>query len=649
MSETGQQRRLAAILAADVAGYTRAMGEDETGTLAEVQRLLREVVQPAIAGQNGRIFKRMGDGILAEFPSAVGAAQCAAAIQTAMVTAETALQFRIGLHVGDVLVEDGDLFGDGVNIASRLEAEAEPGAIVVSEAFRNHAEGRAGLAFDDLGSRSLKNVASPVHIYSLRREGGAARPVRRTRRLIPAAIGAAAAALLALVTIWAWPQLFETAPPLPQDGPPAVAVLSFDNLSQDVDQAYFAEGLAEDLISDLSKIEGVRVISRTSSFAVDGKKPVREIARELTARYIVEGSVRRLGGSLRITASLIDASSDSTMDSKRFDGTDEDVFAFQDEIVEMVIGALELEPTPGELTAVEDRGTGNPEAFDAYIRGMRLLSARKRLDSDANAAAQAAFKTAIEIDPNYARAYAGLAWAKWLYVESVNVFNREADTAEAFELAERSIALGDNALAHRVLARRYFALMSYWVRTARRVDLAIQELEAARRLQPNDPDLMADLAIVLNFGGQPEKALELVQNAVGRNPYHPDWYYAPSGIALMFTGHYDRAVEDLTRWTNSLTSWNVPHLFRGAALALAGREAEGNLSVARYEFLSNTLSPTKTEALRKAEAEGVESLSEPLRICTTTYAIKSKWPMQSREEEIFYRGLAKAGLTDTPC
>ena len=218
----------------------------------------------------------------------------------------------------------------------------------------------------------------------------------------------------------------------------------------------------------------------------------------------------------------------------------------------------------------------------------------------------------------------------------MNVFNWEADSNAAFALAEKSIALGENALAHRVLARRHFSLLTYWATPTRKIDLAVEELVAARRLQPNDPDVLADLAIALNFAGRPNEALILIRKAMEHNPNHPDWYFAPSGIALMLTGQYERAVEDLTRWAESLTSWNVPHLFRAAALGLSGRTTEANLALVRFEHLSNTLGPSQLEDFRRAEAEGIDTLHEPLEIRTTYYAIKRKWPMLPREEEIFF-------------
>ncbi len=624
MTDPAPQRRLAAILAADVVGYTSAMASDEAGTLAEVQHLLREVVQPAVAGQEGRIFKRMGDGILTEFPSSVGAAQCAAAIQTAMASAESSLQLRIGLHVGDVIVEGDDLFGDGVNVAARLESQAEPGAVVASEAFRNHAEGRAGLAFDDLGDRILKNVPEPMRIFALRRDGVEPVAPRRRKRVRMTVIAGVVAVLVVLTALWVMPEFLRGTAPPGEEGPPSVAVLPFDNLSQDVEQAYFADGLAEDLITDLSKIQGIRVVSRTSSFAFrQGGTPVGEIARRLNARYVVEGSVRRSGGTLRITASLIDATTDTPVWSDRFDGAGEDVFSFQDEITDDIIAALRVKLTPEEQRAVGARGTENPAAYDAYLRGLRLLSEQRRLDVEANAAAQAAFLQAIQLDRNYALAYAGLAWAKWLYVVSINVFNWEADTEAAFQLAEKSLSIADNALARRTLAKRHFMLMSEWVGTSKNIDAAVADLEAAYRLQPNEPDVIADLASVLPFAGRAQEALGLIDRAREMNPNHPDWYFAASGIAALLTSDVERAIRDLLRWRDQAPHFPTPYMFLASAYGLAGELEKGKAAYERHSYLNNGS-------------------------FMTLYAVNRTWPMQPAEQTVFLRGLKTIGVRDIP-
>ncbi len=582
MSETRQQRRLAAILAADVVGYTRAMALDEAGTLAQLQALLREVVGPAVAGQDGRIFKEMGD----------------------------------------VIVEGDDLFGDGIIIAARLEAEAEPGGIVVSNAFRRHAEGRAGLTFDDLGTRQLKNVAEPMRVHLLRRDGGPpAHPVRSPLQRL--ALAGAAAVVLGLAVLWAASEFLGGNGPgdsAQATGTPAIAVLPFENLSQDQEQAYFADGLAEDLIADLSKIQGIQVISRTSSFADWVKAvPVEEIAKRLKVRYVVEGSVRRAGDQLRITASLIDTLSDTPIWTERFDGSGDDVFAFQDQITGEIVEALRVQLTPAEQKAVETRGTDDAAAYDAYLLGLRQLSARRRLDTEANAAAQAAFEEAILLDPDYALAYAGLGWAKWLYIEAINALE---SPDRAFALAEKSLALDDNALAHRTLARRHFSLLNYGAFATKKTDLAVAQLEAAKKLQPSDPDVLADLAMVLSFAGRPKEALVLIKTAMERNPNHPAWYYAASGIAYLLTEEPELAIRDLERWSESTPCWNVLQLFLVSAYGLAGQT---DAAVAAFE---------KNTSMFRGEM--------------SLYAVKRKWPMEPAEEEIFIRGLRVAGAIDTP-
>lgn len=625
MSETSDQRRLAAILAADVVDYTRAMGTDESGTLARLQAVLRDVIRPAVAGHDGRIFKEMGDGILAEFPSAVGAAQCAAAIQSALAEAEAPLQLRIGLHLGDVIVTGEDLFGDGVNLAARLQAEADPGGVVASAAFRQHVEGRSGLKFSDLGSRSLKNVAAPVQVFALNRTGNApsaaamaAAPARRRRLALPAPVLAGLAlAILAAFAAWLGQDLRGLAP-THASAAPAVAVLPFDNLSPDPEQAYFAEGLAEDLITDLSKLTGVQVVSRTSSFAVDRGLSAAEIGTRLNAGYIVTGSVRRAGDRLRITASLVDPMNDTPLWAERFDGSPADVFGFQDQITGQIIEALRVQLTPAEQKAVTTRGTDNPAAYDAYLRGLRLVAARRRLDTEANEAAQAAFEDAIRLDPDYAQAYAGLGWTKWLYYETINYYG---SPDEAFRLAEKSLTLADNALAHRTLAKRHFSLLLIGA-SDRKIDQAVAELEAARRLQPNDPDVLADLASALPFAGRPEEAVSLIQQAMEHNPDHPAWYFSASGVAYLLTEQPQLAIRDLERWSAATPNWPTPHLFVAAAYGLAGQT-----DLAEKAFKIYT-------ALRGYKM--------------TIYAAKRTWPMALHEEEIFLRGLKAAGVKETP-
>ena len=620
MSVKRQQRRLAAILAADVVGYTQAMAANESGTQANVRALLDDVIAPATSGRDGRVFKELGDGCLAEFPSAVGAAKAAVAIQTGLAGSELPLQLRIGLHVGDIRVEGDDLVGDGVIVATRIQSEAEPGGIVVSDAFRHHAEGRAGLAFDDLGTRILENVAEPVRLHLLIPDSAkAAAPTRGgRRRALAAAVVAAIAgsAVLSLDTLTGMNWLGNGAR---ATASPRIAVMPFQNLSPDPSLAFLAEGLARDIITDLAKIQSVSVISPTSSFSAP-EAPAGEVAERLNARYMVEGSVHRAAGTLRVTANLIEIGKSAAMWSARYDGAANDVFDFQSQITAQIIGAIGVELTPTERKAVGATKTINPAAYDAYLRGLRLLAERRRLDADANAAAQVAFEEAIQHDPGYALAYAGLAWAKWLHLETINTWD---SPDEAFELAEKSLLVGDNALAHRTLAKRHFSLFTYWGIHTRNIDMAVTELEQAQRLLPNDPDVLADLATALPFAGRPREALAAIRKAMELNPNHASWYFASSGIAHLLVGNTMNAIRDLERWEAATPDWNVPYMFLASAYGIAGQVAAAKAAYDRHTHLIGG---------------GPMSINAALR----------KWPMGPAEREIFVRGLRVAGAKEFP-
>ena len=606
MTEDKLGRRLAAILAADVVEFSRAMYEDEDGTMLRLKRLLSEIIGPEVEAHEGRVFKEVGDGVLAEFPSAVGAALAAESIRRRLRNSDIDLELRIGLHLGDVIVRDGDLFGDGINVAARLQGEAEPGGTLASAAFVEQARRKAGFRFEPVGQRTLKNLPKPIEVFAL---GGTAQKVAPRRPWLLQAL--AALVILAVAAggfgLWTMSNRTDTA------GLPRIAVLRFENRSSDEEQAYFATGMAEDLITDLTKVEGIRVLSPNSSFTIDPDIPTDEIARRLDVSHVLSGSVRRSGEVLRISTRLVDVAADHPIWAERYDGQVEDVFGFQDRIRASVVTALRINLTEAEKSAISAADTDNPAAFDAYLRGLRSIAARRRLDVEAVETAREAFKQAIQLDPNYALAYAGLAWTEFISYESVNYYR---GPGRAFELAEQSLEIAETALAHRTLSKRYFNLL-FEVDDRRDLEKALGHLNTARQLQPGDPDVLADLASTLPFAGQPQEALGLIRRAMELNPAHPNWYYAASGVAFLLSGQADQAVRDLQKWSEADPNWHIPYLFLASAYGNAGQEQKAQAAFKRHNDLIGNFS---------------------------LYAINRTWPMAEQEKEVFNRGLQIAGV-----
>jgi adenylate cyclase len=384
------ERRLSAILAADVVGYSRLMSADEAGTLAALKRHRSELVDGLIAAHQGRIFKLTGDGMLAEFSSVVNAVACAAKIQQEMrtrnggVAEERRMEFRIGVHLGDVMVDDNDVYGDGVNLAARIESIARPGGVAVSASVRDNVGNRLGLAFEDAGEQMLKNIDRPVRVYNVSLGAAQARAV--------------AAAPLAGAEPGA-------------KGRPSIAVLPFINMSGDPEQEYFSDGITEDIITDLSKVSGLFVVARNSVFTYKGRPlKVQEVSRELGVRHVLEGSVRKAGGRVRITAQLIDGSDGGHVWAERYDRTLDDIFALQDEISRAIVDALKVKLLPEELATITTRSTGNVEAYQTYLMGRSFFHRGNEMQPLRTA--RRLFAKAIEIDPTYARAHAGLADAE---------------------------------------------------------------------------------------------------------------------------------------------------------------------------------------------------------------------------------------------
>ncbi|WP_455874728.1 adenylate/guanylate cyclase domain-containing protein [Rhizobium yanglingense] len=519
-----ENRKLAAILAADVVGYSRLAGADEERTLARLRALRSDLIDPTIAVHNGRVIKRTGDGALVEFRSVVDAVRCAMEVQNGMVERnagvpqERRIEFRIGIHLGDVVEEsDGDLMGDGVNIASRLEGVAAPGAICLSEDAYRQVKARLDLSVSDLGNTQLKNIAEPIRVYSLRVGTAEAKATANSE---------SATSRLATVPP---PKL-------------SIAVLPFANMSGDVEQEYFADGISEDIITALSKLPQLFVIARNSSFTFKGKNVhVQEVGRNLGVRYVLEGSVRKSGNRVRITAQLIDAASGGHLWAERFDRDLTDIFAVQDDVTQQIVDALAINLTEGDRQRLVPEHTGNVEAYDYFLRGRELWH---RLTKETNIAARDLLQRAIELDPNFASAHAFLALTHGL--DYLNGWSPSPPNSreQAEELARRAVALDDRD------PRAHWAL-SIVELYARRHDMAISEAQRAIILNPNFAEGHVSLGEALYYSGRADEALKYFDGAKVLNPYFPDVLLHFQALALFQLGRYEHAVgllkERLTR------------------------------------------------------------------------------------------------------
>jgi adenylate cyclase len=579
------ERRLAAILAADVVGYSRLIREDEAGTLAALKAHREQLIAPKVAERKGRIVKLMGDGLLVEFPSAVEAVQCAVEIQhmigdrNADVPEENRIAYRIGINIGDIVVEDDDIYGDGVNVAARLEGLAEPSGICVARNVFDQVKDKLDLTIEHLGEREVKNIAEPVTVYRVVLDAKAAKLVTPVvhkatkpvnRRWVVAAT--AAAVLVAAVggVFWWQPWAPDVEPasiermafPLPEK--PSIAVLPFTNMSDDPEQEYLSDGITEDIITALSRFPDLFVIARTSTFTYKSKPvKVQQVSEELGVRYVLEGSVQRSGDRVRITAQLIDATSGRHLWGERLERELKDIFAMQDEVVQTIVARL-----ASVEGAERVRSMRKPtERLDAYELVLRAKKARLSFTKEGNAEALRLLQSAIELDPEYARAYAGLAgvhqfdatfgWSE-SPAESIN---------RAFEFAKRAVALDDSDyLGHWYLGRALIAKKEF--------DQGLAEYEKAMALNPNAANLLAHMGVALYWVGRPEEAVEWVKKATRLNPYYPDWYAGVLGFAYYMASQYEEAIAPLMEAVNRNPKalWMRAHL--AASYAQLGRDEE---------------------------------------------------------------------------
>jgi adenylate cyclase len=570
------ERRLAAILAADVVGYSRLMGADEAGTLAALKAHQRELFDPKISEHHGRIVKLMGDGALVEFPSVVEAVTCAAAIQRGMAMRNAGLDegsriaFRIGINLGDVIVEGDDIYGDGVNVAARLEGLAEPGGICVSNAVHEQIRDKLDLAMEDLGAIQVKNIARPVQAFRVVTAGDTAEPPgkRRRTRLRPA-VGAAAvilvAAVGALVWLRPWTATVETVPIERPSDLPAIAVLPFDNMSGDPEQEYFSDGITEDLITDLSRVSGLFVIARNSVFTYkDAPVKVQQVGRELGVAYVVEGSVRKAGDRVRINAQLVDAATGRHLWADRYDRELTDVFALQDDVVQKIVEALAVRLTADEEVRLDQSAKVVPEAYDLLLRGLARL---RRFTGEDVAAARGLFERAIAVDPQFARAHADIAWTHALDVAFGWTDSPDDSLQQAVEMAEHALALDES------VPQVHMALSSIH-RRQRRFDDSVAAARRAIELDPNYADGYAQLANSLIYEGRPEEALKAIDTATRLNPRNPFFFRQIVGHAHFLSGRYDEAAAAFEKVLERNPHFISARLTLAAAYAHLGRIEE---------------------------------------------------------------------------
>jgi adenylate cyclase len=529
-------RRLAAILAADVVGYSRMMAKDEAGTLSALKRHREGLFDPAVAAHNGRIVKLIGDGTLVEFGSVVDAVKCALAIQIAAKGAngsDLSIVLRIGVNLGDVIIDGDDIYGDGVNVAARLEPLAEPGGIAIASIVRESVGNRLDVSFADGGEVSVKNMERPIRVWRWHPGAGA---------------GRAAAA-----------------PPGKADAAhPSIAVLPFANMSGDAEQEYFSDGITEDIITDLSKVGGLAVIARNSTFAYKGKNvDIRHVGRELGVRSVLEGSIRRAGNRVRITAQLIDAETGAHLWAERYDRDLTDIFAVQDDVTRQIVTALKVALTPQDkarLSTPAPGGTSNPEALDCLLKA-RVLLTRPNKDRNLFNNSLALLERALALDPDYAEAMAGLAMAY-----NLDFHNRWSDTPDAsigraMALAERAIAMEPgNAFAHFVAC-----IVATFMKD---LDRAMREAEIALKLTPNYASALNSRGVVSLYLGDAEAAITDIEMAMRLDPTFADLHLHFLGVAHFMLGHYETAA---AHFRARITLTPETDLSRGFLVATLGQ------------------------------------------------------------------------------
>ncbi len=578
MASDKLERRLAAILAADVVGYSRLMSEDEAGTLAALKSLRKDFIEPLIAAHRDRVVKLMGDGFLVEFQSVVDAVECAVAWQGGLGQrqGETPLRFRIGINLGDIVIDDGDLYGDGVNIAARLEGLASPGGIALSQVVHDQVNGKVDASFEDTGEHKVKNIAKPIRVYRVRLDG----PTAETG--------------------------FGTATATRPDKP-SIAVLPFTNMSGDPKQQYFSDGITEDIITELSRFTALEVVARNSTFVYrDQAVDVSEVGRKLGARYLLEGSLRKAGNRIRLTAQLIDVKTGKHVWAERYDRELEDIFAIQDELVHAIVATLAGRLREADVKRSLMKPPDSLAAYDCYLRALDL-DRKYELESSLEGLEFA--RKAIQLDPKFARAHALLATST-VTIGWFQTIRDQSHEDEVLRIAKTAVSLDpQDSFCH-------WALGLVYIRRGE-LDLARDALEWALRLNPHDALVWTDYAWYHICVGDSEKALQLLDEREAVDPIPPNWHWEIRGEALYCLGRYGDAVASYERLPT------LPYWVHRNLAACHGQL--GNIDKAQSHW-----------------AQVLEAVpdAKPGRDFAGMYAI------DPAINEHWYEGLQKAGLTN---
>jgi adenylate cyclase len=626
MATEGFKRKLAAVFSADVAGYSRLMGEDETATLKNLETY-KQVMFVLIKQHRGRVVASPGDNVLAEFASVVDAVQCGVAVQkeiqarNAELAVNRRMQFRIGINLGDVIEEGDSIYGDGVNIAARLESLAEPGGICVSKTAFEQIEAKLPLGYEFLGEQTVKNIVKPVGAYKVVMEPRVtvkAQPeampkvgLRQKSLLIALFIvllGAIGAGGLWYFGYFPAQPLVEKASkhkmafPLPDK--PSIAVLPFVNMSEDSKQELFADGMTEEIITALSKCPNLFVIARNSTFTYKGKAVnVKQVSENLGVRYVLEGSIQKSEDRIRINAQLIDALTGHHLWAERYDRSVKDVFAMQDEITLRIITALQVKLTSGEMIRVMARGTKNIDAFTKYLQAVDLWT---HLTKEANAQAKKLLEEAIALDPDYPGPYIGLAKASGMDVQLGTAESRDKSLDQALEFAQKAISLDStNGAAYSILSWVYGMKREY--------DKAIAESERAVSLDPNSAESIMRLGVVYAVAGRAEEGIPYIEKALRLNPFPSCNYFSNFATIYRESGHYEKAIEEAKKALQCEPNNQLAALTLTIACIRLGREEDARAAAAEVLRINPRFSAERWAKGIPFTESSIERMVEDLR------------------------------------